>query len=143
MKKTLVIMGTHYKGMQFDWKRTDCDIWMYNEAPNVKINGKPIYPKPDALFQLHHEAIWKNPKNRSDEKHYEWLKSGQTPDIYMQEKYPEVPKSIKYPLEEILALTKNVQIVIDGKEKIFKYFGREIMWYNKKFFLVKLQKEGF
>lgn len=116
-------MGTHYKGLRFDWSRTDCDIWMFNEAPNVKIDGKLMYPRTDALFQLHHEAIWKNPKNRSDEKHYQWLSSGKTPPVYMQEKYAEVPESIKYPLEEVLSLVENVQIVIDGKEKIFKYFS--------------------
>ena len=123
MKKTLVIMGTHYKGFKFDWKRKDCDLWMFNEAPNVKLNGKAVYPTPDAIFQLHNEAIWKNPKNRSDEKHYEWLKSGKTPNIYMQDKYIDVPKSIKYPLEEVLTLTKNVTVIIDGKQKMFKYFS--------------------
>lgn len=117
-------MGTHYKGLRdFDWKRTDCDIWMFNEAANAKRNGKLIYPKTDVLFQLHHEAIWKNPKNRGDEKHYEWLKSGQTPPVYMQEKYEDVPNSIRYPLEEVLSFIDNVKIVVDGKEKIFKYFS--------------------
>lgn len=124
MKKTLVIMGTHYKGRKFDWSRTDCDIWMFNEAPNVKdAEGKPYYPRTDAVFQLHHEAIWKNPKNRSDTGHYDWLKSGKTPTLYMQEKYPDVPKSLKYPLEEVLSLVENVQIVVDGKERKFKYFS--------------------
>jgi hypothetical protein len=34
MKKTLVIMGTHPSGQkQFDWKRRDCEIWLFNEAP--------------------------------------------------------------------------------------------------------------
>lgn len=122
-KKTLIIMGTHYKGQNFDWSRKDCDIWMFNEAPNVKVNGKTLYPMPDAIFQLHHEAIWKNPKNRSDEKHYEWLKSGQTPDVYMQDKYQDIPKSIKYPLQEILSLVKNVEMLIDGNKKDFKYFS--------------------
>lgn len=107
----------------FDWTRRDCDIWMFNEAPNVKINGKPIYPMPNAIFQLHHEAIWKNPKNRSDEKHFEWISSGKTPPIYMQQHYPEVPKSIRYPIEKVLSLVKNVKIVVDGQEKIFKYFS--------------------
>lgn len=117
-------MGTHWKGLKyFDWKRKDCDIWMFNEAPNVKIDGKLMYPHTDALFQLHHEAIWKNPKNRSDEKHYEWLKSGETPPVYMQEAYKEVPKSLRYPIESVLSLTQNVQVVIDGKEKAFKYFS--------------------
>lgn len=117
-------MGTHWKGLKyFDWSRKDCEIWMFNEAPHVLINGKTIYPTPDILFQLHHEAIWKNPKNRNDEKYYSWLKSGNTPPIYMQNKYPDVPKSKNYPLKEVLALIKNVSMVIEGKEKTFKYFS--------------------
>src|SRR3989344_1302379 len=72
MKKTLVIMGTHPNGLKsFDWTRSDCDIWMFNEAPNTKkANGELMYPKSNATFQLHHEAIWKNPKNRNDKDHY-------------------------------------------------------------------------
>lgn len=117
-------MGTHWKGYKnFEWSRVDCDMWMFNEAPSAKLNDKPVYPKPDAVFQLHHEAIWKNPKNRSDEKHYEWLKSNETPTVYMQKKYSEIPKAIEYPLKEILSLTKNVKIVVDGQEKNFKYFS--------------------
>lgn len=125
MKKTLVIMGTHPKSRQsFDWKRTDCDIWLFNEAPNLKNqDGTLVYPKADAVIQLHHEAIWKSPKNRSDEKHFEWLTSGKTPVIYMQKKYGEVPKSVMYPLKNVLSLVKNVRMVIDGKEKEFKYFS--------------------
>ncbi len=123
-KPTLVIMGTHWKGLQnFDWKRTDCEIWMFNEAPNVKIDGKLLYPKTDVVFQLHNEAIWKNPKNRGDEKHYDWLKSGNTPPIYMQEQYPDVPQAIKYPIKQILELVSNVTINIDGKESQFRYFS--------------------
>lgn len=125
MKKTLVIMGTHMNGFKtFDWSRTDCDIWMFNEAPNlVDEKGKHIFPKADAFFQLHHEAIWKNPKNRSDLDHFRWLTSGKTPTAYMQEKYKEVPKSVRYPIEDVLALTKNIRAVIKGKEKQFKYFS--------------------
>src|SRR3990167_7232060 len=98
MKKTLVIMGSHPNGLKtFNWNRRDCDIWLFNEAPTAKKeNGELLYPHSDAFFQLHHEAIWKSPKNRSDEKHYEWLKKGDTPTAYMQEKYKDVPKSVKY-----------------------------------------------
>ena len=118
-------MGTHPKSLQlFDWNRRDCDIWLFNEAPTAKNdNGEPKFPQADAVFQLHHEAIWKNPKNRSDEKHYQWLKSGKTPTIYMQEAYPEIPKAVRYPIEKVLSLVKNVRMVIDGKEKTFKYLS--------------------
>lgn len=124
-KKTLVIMGTHPNGFKtFDWSRTDCDIWMFNEAPTAKkASGELIYPRTNAVFQIHHEAIWKNPINRNDKNHYLWLSSGKTPTVYMQEKYPEVPKSIKYPIEKVISLTNNIRMVIDGKEKEFKYFS--------------------
>lgn len=125
MKKTLVIMGTHPNGLKtFDWSRTDCDIWMFNEAPNIKNEkGELIYPRADAFFQLHDEAIWKNPKNRSDPNHYNWLTSGKTPTAYMQEKYPEVPKAIRYPIEKVLAIVGNITMIIKGEKKSFKYFS--------------------
>lgn len=118
-------MGTHYKGLRdFDWKRRDCEIWMFNEAPNVKDKeGKKIYKKPDFLFQLHNQAIWKNPINRSDAKHYKWLKSKNAPPTYMQKKFQDVPNSIEYPIKNVLSLVKNIKINIDGKEKDFKYFS--------------------
>lgn len=100
-KKNLVIMGSHPNGsIRFDWERTDCDIWLFNEAP---MDAK--YKRCDAVFQLHDEAIWKSPKNRSNEKHYQWLKSGKTPKIYMQKKYEDVPKSVRYPIEKVLKLS--------------------------------------
>ena len=126
MKKTLVIMGTHPKAMtSFNWSRTDCEIWMFNEAPNAKTaKGELLYPpKADAVIQLHHEAIWKNPKNRSDKEHYQWLTSGNTPTVYMQETYKEVPKSVRYPIENVLSLLDNVRMVVNGKEKKLKYFS--------------------
>jgi hypothetical protein len=125
MKKILVIMGTHPNGLKtFDWSRKDCDIWMFNEAANFKKpNGELLYPRADAIIQVHHEAIWKNPHNRSDPGHYEWLKAGNTPVLYMQQHYPDVPKSVRYPVEKVLELTKNIQVVISGKKKEFKYFS--------------------
>ncbi len=117
-------MGTHPNTVRkFDWSRTDCDIWLFNEAANAKNeDGKLKYPRCDAVLQMHHQAIWKSPKNRSDENHYTWLASGKTPLIYMQEAYPDVPKSERYPIEEVLALVKNVQMIVNEKKKEFKYF---------------------
>lgn len=125
MKKTLVIMGTHWKGQaDFDWSRKDCEIWMFNESFNSKDkNGKLLYPRCDVIFQLHHEAIWRNPKNRSDFSHYDLLKSGKTPPVYMQEAYSDVPQAKRYPIEDILKMVDNVTLVINGEKKAFKYFS--------------------
>lgn len=125
MKNKLVIMGTHPLGRElFDWTRTDCDVWMFNEAPTAKKeNGDPLFPKVDAVFQLHHEAIWKNPKNRNDEEHFKWLTSGETPTVYMQNNFKEVPKSVKYPLESVSKLLKKLTMVSRGLKKNVKYFS--------------------
>ena len=117
-------MGSHPRTLKlFDWSRTDCEIWLFNEAANAKdAKGGLKYPKCDAVFQMHHEAIWRNPKNRSDLDHYQWLSSGKTSPIYMQEAYPDVPKSVRYPIEAVLSLVENVRMVVNGEEKKFTYF---------------------
>ncbi len=40
----------------------------------------------------------------------------------MQEAYPDVPKSVRYPIESVLSLVKNVRTIVNGKAKEFKYF---------------------
>lgn len=125
MKETLVIMGSHPRTRElFDFDRTDCDIWMFNEAISIKESLKAIEKiedeqerrkalgwykrRADVIFQMHVPAIWRNPANRNDAGHYEWLKSQkEVQHIYMQYKYEEVPNSVKYPLEEIQAMIGN------------------------------------
>lgn len=100
MKSTLVIMGSHPKTRdEFDWNRTDCDVLVFNEACS-----QAWCKRADKVLQLHKPVIWKNPGNRSDPHHYEWLKSGKTPVIYMQADYLEVPKCKKYPLDAVLKI---------------------------------------
>jgi hypothetical protein len=59
MKKTLVIMGTYPKGLKlFGRSIMDCDIWTFNETPNVNNEKvKLMYPKTDVAFQPHHVPI--------------------------------------------------------------------------------------
>jgi hypothetical protein len=96
-------MGSH-KGTrsEFDWAREDCDIWVFNEAPK---NDWCV--RADAVFQMHIPEVWRSPNNRNDANHYEWLKSGDTPTIYMMDKYDDVPKAIKYPLDEVREMVGN------------------------------------
>lgn len=93
----------------------DLDIWMFNEMPQ-----KDFAKRCDAVFQLHDPAIWKNPLNRGGGDHGEWLMSGNTPTVYMLEQYPEVPKCIKYPTDEIVAaLLPNFEVVSERGRKDF------------------------
>lgn len=99
MKDTVVILGSHPRTRaEFDFTRTDCDLWVFNEALS---NG--TFPRAEAVFQMHEEAIWRNPLNRNDPKHYDWLKAHKTATVYMQDEYADIPMSCRYPLEEIAA----------------------------------------
>ena len=100
MKDTLIVMGSHPRTRnEFDWTRTDCDIVVFNEACKMD-----WVKRADYVTQMHLPVIWRNPGNRNDPKHYEWLKSGNTPVVLMQEKYDDVPNSRRYPLEEVLKI---------------------------------------
>lgn len=58
--------------------------------------------EPDLFFDLHPPALWTNPKRKFwDPSYYDWLKQNHVP-IYMQEHYPEIPASIKYPFATMI-----------------------------------------
>jgi len=102
MKSTVCIIGSYRADKcKFDFERSDCDVWVFNEAIS-----NHTYPRADAVFQIHPEPIWRNPQNRNDPGHYAWLKSQIEIPVYMQEVYPDVPASVKYPLEDVKALTR-------------------------------------
>ena len=105
---TIVIHGSHpERRNEFDWSRDDCDIWVFNEAVKTGTNsGFAPADKVTAIFQLHKPVIWKNPENRNDKNHYQFLKETSIP-VFMLEEYPEVPTSIKYPLDEITSTLTN------------------------------------
>jgi hypothetical protein len=104
MKNTLIVMGSHPRTRdQFDWTREDCDIVVFNEACRMD-----WVKRADYVTQMHLPVIWRNTGNRNNGDqynwHYEWLKSGKTPIILMQEQYEDVPRAQRYPIEEVLKL---------------------------------------
>ena len=100
MKDIVAIVGSHPLSRgDFDFNRTDCEVWVFNEAM-----ATDWCKRADAVFQMHVPTIWKNPLNRNDPGHGAWLMSGDTPDIYMMEAYQEVPRAVKYPLDEVIQL---------------------------------------
>lgn len=101
MNTTVAIVGSHPRTRaEFDFDRTDCDIWLFNEAISNPANEWA--KRADAVFQMHEETIWRNPANRNDPKHYEWLSTQRSVEVYMQDFYKDVPRSVRYPLDEIV-----------------------------------------
>jgi hypothetical protein len=52
----------------------------------------------DRLFDLHPRAIFTMARKNGFKDYYQWLQRCSTP-IYMQDHYPEIPQSVRYPLE--------------------------------------------
>ena len=86
--------------------RTDADVWLFNEALSNPDNHSWA-KRADAVFQMHIPTIWRNPANRNDPHHYEWLTTQTECDVWMQEEYPEVPRARRYPLEGVLEMIGN------------------------------------
>jgi len=111
VKDTLAIVGSHTgTRSDVDWGRDDLDIWVFNEALSKALttdanDADKWCERADAVFQMHDPAVWKNPLNRNDRTHADWLKSGNTPVIYMLEAFAEVPQAVKFPLDEVIANT--------------------------------------
>lgn len=99
MRDKLIIIGNYDKTRNlYDQSRTDGDVWAFNE-----MWGKREWlTRCDAIFQIHAEPIWRNPLNRTDPKHYQWLCTQTEIPVYMQEAYSEVLRSVRYPLHEII-----------------------------------------
>jgi hypothetical protein len=95
VKKVVLVGSNQLTRHLIDWSQP-ADFWLFNEAAS-----RDWVEHCDAVFQMHAPAIWRNPKNVNDPKHYEWLKQDHLFPVYMQEVYPDVPASAAYPLEEI------------------------------------------
>lgn len=123
MRSTLVIVGSHPRTRaEFDFSREDCDIWVFNEAMSQQWATRA-----DAVFQMHAEPIWRNPKNRNDAGHYDWLTSGKTPIVYMQAQYPDVPMSKAYPVEDVSrVLLGSLAHTVGGVSSAMRYFTSSV-----------------
>lgn len=76
------------------WFDRSWEIWSH--ASSAKYCARV-----DRYFDLHPKQIWGQPK-KWDPHYFQWLARNRIP-IYMQQKYPEVPASIRYPKERVLA----------------------------------------
>jgi hypothetical protein len=123
MKDTVILYGTNtFTRHLIDWSRDDCEYWCWNEIGSLK-DDRPGYwaKRVDLLLQMHAPPIWRNPENANhgrqqklddgtmSNSHYDWLQRPHDIPIYMQEKYEDVPASVRYPFEGIVqALLPNI-----------------------------------
>ncbi len=76
------------------------EFWALNDMFKVLPDGAA-----DRWFQIHTRTVASEPTKFSPEGCLEWCKTATIP-VYMQEHYGDIPMSVKYPLDEILAKFK-------------------------------------
>lgn len=104
---------------QFLFGDPDCEIWAINQLyiawPRI-VPGNRIPEKQNVTrwFQIHHRHSYDQTVAR-DHSHHEWLQQQKDFPIYMQDKEPDIPCSVKFPKDEILS-------------KFRRYFTNSISW---------------
>ncbi|HUV92742.1 MAG TPA: hypothetical protein VMV80_06620 [Anaerolineales bacterium] len=119
VNKEVAIIGTQDVTRGFTpWDRTDVDFWLCNDA---------IYfewvKKIDLLFEMHDRADHTDQDKYNYKEYPDWLKEEHPFYIMMQEFYPDMPSSVRYPMEAVCdKLLPGLLRISDTHEIKQKYF---------------------
>jgi len=93
-KEKLAILGTASSMQMAPWTDQDFEIWAVAQCVTYG-----MFKRADLLFEIHNESYWR------DENVTLRLRKTEMP-IYMMDKYPEVPNSIRFPIELLTTYRK-------------------------------------
>lgn len=95
--RKIAILGGGEKTLRHaPWNDPTWELWAHASCRNSCAR------LPDVLFDLHPPALWRDPvKKHWDVTYLNWLKQNTVP-VYMQEHYPDVPASVKYPFGAVM-----------------------------------------
>lgn len=99
MKKLAIVGSGANTRDSAPWDDPSFDIWVFNEAAHSS-----WCKRWDVVFQMHKPEIYAG-HNTKDPRHWEWLQRRHGKPIYMQEHDPRVPDSVRFPIEDAIALT--------------------------------------
>lgn len=92
-KKKVAICGFAPSSMHLaPYDDDEFEIWGCNEFYSVA-------ERVDVLFEIHSRKFLVNKKRNKD--HLKWLTENKKIPVFMQQKYDDIPASIKYPLKEL------------------------------------------
>lgn len=109
--RKIALCGSHSSSLEdAPWHDPSWEFWGH-------ASSRGWYQRPmDRYFDLHPRACWTR-GGKKGAKYPQWLAKQTTP-IYMQERYPEVPASVKYPRGQILLEFGHVP----------PFFGNQVAW---------------
>jgi hypothetical protein len=87
-------LGSHEASLKFaPWGDASWEFWGHASSRGM------FRQQPHRFFDLHRKECWAKSNNKG-QKYLNWLASNPVP-IYMQDRFPEVPASIRYPFEQV------------------------------------------
>jgi hypothetical protein len=109
--RKIALLGSHTASLKWcPWNDPSWEFWGHASSRSWYKHEL------DRYFDLHPKACWsKNGKEQT--KYQDWLKSNTVP-IYMQDRQPEVPASVRYPKERILLEYGGIR----------RYFKNQVAW---------------
>lgn len=114
MARVVIVGSNQITRHLIDWNQ-DADYWLFNEAA-----AHDWVKRVSGVFQMHAPAVWRNAANVNDAGHYDWLKQPHDFPVWMQTRYPDVPASLPYPIDNIVNRLLPNLIRKDGAS--IKYF---------------------
>ena len=95
LRDKVAIVGMHARTRDdAPYKDLDFEIWVSNEMPGY-------VPRFDVLFEVHDFREFQAKKRNT--MHYDWMKENIKHPIYMSKVYDEIPMSIVYPYQDVIA----------------------------------------
>lgn len=92
--RKIALIGTAQTWVFAPFADPSWEIWAHSSAI-------PICPRVDRIFDLHSKHVWTK-KKRWHKDYVQFLKTCPVP-IYMQERYRDIPQSMRYPKERVLS----------------------------------------
>lgn len=94
--RKVAIVGNAPTWIYAPWHDASWEIWSHTST-------KSLVKRVDRFFELHPKQFWNRPEGKKwDPEYVAWLKYNRVP-ILMQERYRDVPASVRYPKERILS----------------------------------------
>lgn len=99
--KSVALYGFAPSNREGIWTSKADEIWSIAWAYKYNI------PRIDRLVEIH--PVWMQAKSKKPEyskvrEHWKWLKNNKDIPVYMIAEHPDVPKSVQYPLKEVMDL---------------------------------------
>lgn len=104
-QRKVAIIGSHSGSILYaPYRDPTWEMWVHSSTAQLVPKGRA-----DRLFDLHPRHCFQVARKNGFLDYYQYLKDSTTP-VYMQEVFPEIPQSVRFPLEMIQSLWPGVPI---------------------------------